>query len=398
MNHLVVFSHLRWDFVYQRPQHVLSRLAQRCGFEVIFLEEPVPGAPHASLESVHPAPGVRVLRPHLTGHAHGFHDDHTPVLRELLGKYLQAHGIDDYWLWFYTPMAMPMAAELAPSGIIYDCMDELSAFKDAPRQLLQRENALLHEADLVFTGGRSLYQAKRERNERVHCFPSSVDAAHFSRARRDPAAPHVDPPAQAGIGRPRLGFFGVVDERIDLGLLASLAHARRDWQIVMVGPVVKIDPATLPRPGNIHWLGQQSYAELPDFVAGWDVCLLPFAMNEATRFISPTKTLEYLAADRPTVSTPIRDVVDSYAHCVAIAGDTAEFVAACERALNATPDERERESAARAAVVAQTSWDRTVEAMAALIEERAAARQGPTMSERAAAAPADWVQGRAREA
>jgi glycosyltransferase involved in cell wall biosynthesis len=342
---------------------------------------------------------VRVLRAHLPGHAHGFHDDHIPALRGLLGEYLQAHGIDDYWLWFYTPMAIPLAAELAPRGIIYDCMDELSAFKDAPRQLLQRENALLREADLVFTGGRSLYEAKRERHERVHCFPSSVDAAHFARAGRDPAAPHVDPAAQAGIGRPRLGFFGVVDERIDLGLLASLAHTHRDWQIVMVGPVVKIDPATLPRPGNIHWLGQQAYAELPDFVAGWDVCLLPFALNEATRFISPTKTLEYLAADRPAVSTPIKDVVDSYAHCVAIAGTTAEFAAACEQALNAGPAERERASAARAAVVAQTSWDRTVEAMAALIEERAAARQGAGTGARAAAASADWTQGcRAREA
>ncbi|MDB5732882.1 MAG: glycosyl transferase group 1, partial [Variovorax sp.] len=258
---LIVFSHLRWDFVYQRPQQLLTRLARQ--FRVVFVEEPVPGSAQASLERLAPIDGVEVLRPHLPGHAHGFHDDHIPALRILLAEYLSAQSIDRYWLWFYTPMAMPLAAELTPQGIVYDCMDELAAFKNAPRQLLQRENALFKAADLVFTGGRSLYEAKRERHERVYCFPSSVDAAHFSRAQRTAGDDAPDHPAQSHIAHPRLGFFGVIDERIDLALIAALADARADWQVVMVGPVVKIDPATLPQRPNIHWLGQRGYAELP---------------------------------------------------------------------------------------------------------------------------------------
>lgn len=378
MNHLIVFSHLRWDFVYQRPQHLLSRLARRLPVDVIFVEEPVPRANSIGLEQFHPVHGVQVLRPHLTGLQQGFHDDHIPVLRELLAAFIRAHGITNYGLWFYTPMAMPLAAELDPLLVVYDCMDELSAFRKAPRQLVQRESALLREADLVFTGGRSLYEAKRARHERVHCLPSSVDAEHFSRAARAsssslPASESHDHPPQGR--RARLGFFGVIDERIDLPLIAALADARDDWQIVMVGPVAKIDPAILPRRANIQWMGQQRYEDLPDFVAEWDVCLLPFALNEATRFISPTKTLEYLAADRPVVGTPIRDVVDVYADVVAIAGEASDFVAACEAALRATPSERARASARRAAVVAGTSWERTVEEMAGLMEARLRAAQ-----------------------
>jgi len=372
---LVVFSHLRWDFVYQRPQHLLSRLTDR--FNVVFAEEPVPGAAAVSLERMHPVEGVTVLRPHLPGTATGFHDDHIPALRILLADYLAEQHIDNYWLWFYTPMAMPLAAELTPQGIVYDCMDELAAFKNAPRQLLQRENALFKAADLVFTGGQSLYAAKRERHAHVYCFPSSVDAAHFSRARQhdtlEGSTVH-DHVAQSHIAHPRLGFFGVIDERIDLPLIEALADARSDWNIVMVGPVVKIDPALLPQRPNLHWLGQRNYNELPDLIAGWDVCLLPFALNDSTRFISPTKTLEYLAADRPAVSTPIKDVVDPYSSLVAIAATPQAFIAACEAALVVDPDQRLRDAEARAAVVAGTSWDRTVADMTRLIEETSAAK------------------------
>ena len=370
---LVVFSHLRWDFVYQRPQQLLSRLAQK--FPVVFVEEPVPGAAEARLERLSPVAGVEVLRPHLPGPAHGFHDDHIPALRILLADYLAEQKLERYWLWFYTPMAMPLAAELTPEGIVYDCMDELAAFKNAPRQLLQRENALFKAADLVFTGGRSLYESKRERHASVHCFPSSVDAAHFARAQQTDGPDH---PAQSHIARPRLGFFGVIDERIDLPLVAALADARPEWQVVMVGPVVKIDPATLPQRANLHWLGQRSYAELPELIAGWDVCLLPFALNDSTRFISPTKTLEYLAADRPAVSTPIKDVVEPYGGIVAIAASPEAFIAACDAALQRTPQQREDDAKARAAVVAGTSWDRTAADMGRLIEEAAGAKAKPT--------------------
>jgi len=373
MNTLVVFSHLRWNFVYQRPQHLLARLALR--WRVIFIEEPMLKAERNELERFEPAPNVEVWRPHVTGDAPGFHDDHLPAMQRLVSNAMRAQGVEDYWVWFYTPMALPLAAGLSPRGVVYDCMDELAAFKHAPRQLVQRENALFKMADLVFTGGRSIYNAKRNRHPDVHCFPSSVDAAHF-------AAAKGDHPLQAGIGRPRLGYCGVIDERINLDLIDGIAAARPDWQIVMVGPTAKIEPDALPRRANIHWLGQQGYDDLPAFISSWDVCLLPFALNEATRFISPTKTLEYMACGRPSVSTSIRDVVEPYGHVVRIADTVEGFVADCEMILRRTGEEQAAHARALAEILAGTSWDRTAQAMVDLIVQADEALDAATESVR----------------
>ncbi|MES2977296.1 MAG: FAD-dependent oxidoreductase [Pseudomonadota bacterium] len=359
---IIVFSHLRWNFVYQRPQHLLSRLARH--YEIVFFEEPMPGAKEDSLEALSPAPNVRVLRPHVVGSAIGFHDDHLPVMRNQLARFIQEHGIKDYLVWFYTPMALPLASQLTPRAVVYDCMDELSAFKNAPRQLIQRENALYQFADLVLTGGPSLYQSKRERHANVHCFASSVDAEHFAPS---PGAP--DHPAQAALGRPRLGYYGVIDERIDLELIEALADAHPEWEIVMVGPLAKIAPESIPQRSNLHWLGQQSYEDLPALVAGWDVCLMPFALNEATRFISPTKTLEYMAAGRPAVSTRIRDVAEPYSHVVEIADTPLAFIAACERLLAESPEQQAARANLMREIVAKTSWDNTAEDIHTLIEK-----------------------------
>jgi glycosyltransferase involved in cell wall biosynthesis len=358
METLLVFSHLRWNFVYQRPQHLLSRLARR--WRVVFVEEPMPGATEDRLEVIAPCADVTVWRPHLRNPAPGFHDDHLAVLQPMLRTAMQADGVKDYWTWFYTPMAYPLANGLRSRGIVYDCMDELSQFRNAPRQLLQRETALLKAADLVFTGGPSLYRAKRDRHPDVHCFSSSVDAAHFASA-------DADHPLQAQLPRPRLGWAGVIDERVNLELIAAVADARPKWQLVMVGPIVKIDPASVPQRPNIHWLGQQAYEDLPRFISSWDVCILPFALNEATRFISPTKILEYMACGRPSVSTSIRDVVDPYGHLVPIADEPRAFIEACEATLARTPHQQFMHAKALAEVVAGTSWDRTADAMAALI-------------------------------
>ncbi|HZY20001.1 MAG TPA: glycosyltransferase [Ramlibacter sp.] len=365
MQTLIVFSHLRWNFVYQRPQHLLSRLASR--WRVVFVEEPVPGEAEQRLEKFSPTDGVEVWRPHVTADAPGFHDDHISILQKFIQDAIREEKITDYWVWFYTPMAVPLAAELEPRGIVYDCMDELTLFKHAPRQLVQRENVLFRDADLVFTGGPSLYNSKKNRHPSVHCFPSSVDAKHFSSAKGD----H---PLQSGLGRPRLGYCGVIDERINMELIDAMATRHPDWQIVMVGPVVKIDPNGLPRHANIHWLGQQSYNDLPSFINGWDVCLMPFALNEATRFISPTKMLEYMACGRPSVSTSIRDVVEPYGHVVSIADTPQDYVAACEAILARTPEQQAAHSAELARAIARTSWDRTAQAMAALIEQADRAR------------------------
>jgi glycosyltransferase involved in cell wall biosynthesis len=227
-------------------------------------------------------------------------------------------------------------------------------------------------ADVMFTGGPSLYQAKQARHPNVHCFPSSVDAAHFRSAREGQPSQVAEAVDQAGLPHPRLGFYGVIDERLDIGLLAYLAEHRPDWQFVLVGPVVKIDPSTLPHRPNVHYFGQRSYDDLPRYLVGWDVCLLPFALNEATRFISPTKTLEYMAAERPIVSTPITDVAEPYGDVVYLGSTPEEFLAACDAALGAAPEERARRAARMREVLAGTSWDVTVAAMEKLIAEAVA--------------------------
>jgi glycosyltransferase involved in cell wall biosynthesis len=359
---VICFSHLRWNFVYQRPQHLLSRCAR--GRRVFYFEEPVFDAPGQPIltSSIDPS-GVTVVVPHLRAAQEPASID--AELRWLLDSLIETEGIEPDLLWYYTPMALTFSAHLRPRAILYDCMDELSGFAGAPAGLRNAESALMARAHVVFTGGRSLYEAKRHHHENIHPFPSSVDVPHFASARRRRGP---EPDDQAAIPRPRLGFYGVVDERFDRELIAAAAALRPDWHYVIVGPVVKIDPEMLPRAANIHYLGSKSYNVLPDYLAGWDVALLPFARNDATRYISPTKTPEYLAAGRPVVSTSIRDVVHPYgdlglAH---IADDPDGFVAACEAALSESAVERQRVADA---LLSRMSWDATWHAMADLIAQ-----------------------------
>ncbi|HSV18264.1 MAG TPA: NAD(P)-binding protein [Casimicrobiaceae bacterium] len=362
MNSLIVFSHLRWDFVYQRPQHIMSRLARH--WRILFVEEPVfdPGDPYAELRA--PLTNVTVMRPHTPLTSPGFHDDQIPLLQKLVSQTVEREHLGRYGAWLYTPMALPLLQKLTPDVLVYDCMDELTGFRGAPRQLQQRETALLTMANLVFAGGPSLYEARRNRHPSVHAFPSSVDASHFARA-RDTGATSAE---VAGLPRPRLGYFGVLDERLDLSLLRTMAEERPDWQICLVGPTAKIDAGSLPHAPNLHYFGQRRYEDLPGMLAGWDVCLLPFARNEATRFISPTKTLEYMAAGKPIVSTPIADVRTLYGDAVRFAETPAEFIAACERSLVEPAEERRTREVAAEAMLARTSWDDTVARMQALVE------------------------------
>lgn len=366
---LVCFSHLRWNFVFQRPQHLMTRLARR--FAVLFWEEP---EIVAALEGprlarrICPASGVEIAVPELPA---GLDAAGTrAALRALLDGALAGRS-GPLTCWYYTPMMLPFSDHLAADCVVYDCMDELANFRFAPPDLLANEAALLARADLVFTGGYSLYEAKRDRHPRVHPFPSSVDHAHFAGARAG-AAQADEPADQAGLPRPRLGFYGVIDERIDLDLLAALADARPEWSLVMVGPVVKISADDLPRRPNLHYLGSKDYAELPRYLAGWDVALMPFAINESTRFISPTKTPEYLAAGRPVVSTPVTDVVRHYGGMdgVWISGALEGFLAGCEAAL--AVHERADWLAEADAFLAGTRWDDTAARMVALIEDELA--------------------------
>jgi len=346
---LVCFSHLRWGFVFQRPNHLMSRFA-RIG-RVFFIEEPIHDEGPIGLESVEAIKNLWVCTPHINSATSS--EMAEAMQRRLLDGLIRKHRIVSPVEWFYTPMALPLATHLDPSLVVYDCMDELSGFHGAPSELLEREERLFGHADVVFAGGSSLYESKRTRHPEVFLFPSSVDDAHFASARTR----ENDPPDQAPIGFPRVGFFGVIDERMDLALIENLARRRPQYQIIMIGPVVKISEDSLPRLSNIHYLGMKSYSDLPKYIGGWQVAMMPFALNEATRFISPTKTLEYLAAGRPIVSTAVPDVINPYGSngFVRIA-DENSFAASIDAALDT---DLARFRADADAVLLRTSWDKS---------------------------------------
>jgi UDP-galactopyranose mutase len=359
---LLCFSHLRWDFVFQRPQQLMSRFADE--MTVVFWEEPIEiGEKETPLLRVRAAedyPNVRIVVPHLPA---GLDEEHRDAaLKRLLDAY--SAGLSRPLIaWYYTPMMLPFSRDLDASVVVFDAMDELSKFMFAPQNLLDLERELIERADLVFTGGSSLYEAKKDRHDRVHLFPSSVDRIHFAKAR----AHQFDPADQEDLNRPRLGFYGVIDERFDIELLDAIAKMRPDWSFVMVGPVVKISEDDLPRRPNIHYLGPKKYEQLPAYLSGWDVALMPFAMNESTQFISPTKTPEYLAGGKPVVSTPVRDVVRHYGHLqgVGIASTPEEFVAQCEQMLSLG---RDGDWLAEAdLLLSATSWNTTQARMSGLI-------------------------------
>jgi glycosyltransferase involved in cell wall biosynthesis len=371
---LICLSHLRWDFVFQRPNHLMTRCARER--RVFFLEEPLFDAdqPYLSVREV--SPQLFVVTPRLTRDTRG--ESVSVSQKRALRELMDSARIDRPILWFYTPMALTFANDLPASLVVYDCMDELSLFKGAPPELSALERDLLDRADLVFTGGASLHAVKSRQHERVHLFPSSIDVSHFGMARGAP----TEPSDQMPVGRPRIGFFGVIDERIDLELLRAVAEARPMYHFVLVGPVVKIDPATIPVLPNIHCLGQKRYSELPSYLAHWDVAMMPFAQNDSTRFISPTKTLEYLAGGKPVVSTPIRDVVSPYGEqgLVHIA-EPQRFADAIDAALAEDP----RSKWPRVdAMLALGSWDRTWTEMSALMAR--------ALSTGSAAVARDWAR------
>lgn len=358
---LLCFSHLRWGFVFQRPNHLLSRFSKHQ--RVFFIEEPVfvEGEERMHIENYND--NLYVVTLHLP---HGLPPEEVSKRQQkMINSLALQMQIKRYFSWYYTPMALPFTEHLNPELVVYDCMDELAAFKFAPPELTQCEKRLFQKADVVFTGGHSIYESKKNDHHNIYSFPSSIDKHHFGKARRI----KTDPADQAAIPHPRFGFFGVIDERFDIELIDAVAKAKPDWQFVLLGPVVKIDPATLPRYNNVHYLGGKSYNELPSYLAGWDVAMIPFAINESTRFISPTKTPEYLAAGKPVISTPIRDVVSPYGTngLVHIVNNADEFIAVAETELK-----KKRRTAWQKKVdefLQGNSWDRTWSQMVRHIED-----------------------------
>lgn len=348
---MVVFCHLRWGFVYQRPQHLISRMAKTN--KILFVEEPIgfnEGEENEyELEIIND--NLHVMKPKVKDIA---------SIKKILIPFLKNSKISTGW--FYSAAFSPLLETLEFDTIIYDCMDELSLFKGASPELISQENYLLSKADIVFTGGKSLYESKNKNHNNVYCFPSSVDRKHFEKANLEETKLPQD---MEKIKKPIVGYFGVIDERINLDLLQKTAQLQPKVSFVMIGPLAKIGEEDLPREENIHYLGMKSYEDLPAYLKGFDMAMMPFALNDATRFISPTKTLEYMAAGKPIISTAIKDVERDYSHCINIIETAEEFSQAIENLWHVhQPDV----SGDYNEILSNTSWDNTANKMQTIIK------------------------------
>lgn len=351
---LIVFCHLRWDFVIQRPQHLINRLAKNR--KVLFVEEPIGHEAHERGTAVirNVAPNIQVLQPRT---------DHTRLAEEiapLILNFIKEAGWKKPFIWFYSAAFGDLAKLIPHSLLVYDCMDELSAFRGAPASLIEQEKRLLTAADVVFTGGKSLYEAKKLLSDRVWCYPSSVDSAHFEKALH---AGTAIPSDLEKVARPVVGYYGVIDERIDYELIADVARQHPEVSFVMIGPVVKVNPADLPQAANLHYLGGKDYSELPAYLKGFDIAMMPFALNESTKFISPTKTLEYIAAQKPVISTPVYDVVRDYSEVIPIVRTADEFSKALSGFLQKDATQRDTRLDKYKTILQAVSWDKTAAAM-----------------------------------
>jgi glycosyltransferase involved in cell wall biosynthesis len=360
-NDIIVFSHLRWNFVFQRPQHIITRLAKKR--KILFVEEPIPfkESEHGKAHLLYPEKNITILQPKISS------EEMLTELPRLIKKQNKSLNLDNPLLWFYSAAFSELISEIKHSLVVYDCMDELSAFDGASPSLIAQEKYLLSEADVVFTGGKSLYEEKKKWAENVFCFPSSVDKKHFSQVglRED----LVLRPKERKISHPTVGFYGVLDERLDISLLEQVARRMPKVNFIMIGPVVKIDPAALPHLPNIYYLGPKSYEQLPIYLQKIDIAIIPFALNESTKFISPTKTLEFMAARKPIISTPITDVVRDYKKVIRIVTSPDSFAKAINYYLNESPTQKVRREKRYEAILAQTSWDATVVSMKKIIHD-----------------------------
>lgn len=346
---MIVFCHLRWQFVYQRPQHIISRLSKN--LKILMVEEPI-----GFNESNHFTADIQIVNPNL--HILQPHVDHISEISNVLPKYVANKSIKIGW--FYSAAFMPVLKNLNFDTVVYDCMDELSLFKGAPQSLIDLEKELLEKADIVFTGGKSLYAAKEQLHDNVFCFPSSVDQKHFAQALNGiDVAPDI-----ANIASPIVGYYGVIDERINLELLKETAEMLPEVSFVMIGPLAKINDQDLPHLSNIYYLGMKTYEELPAYLKAFDIAMMPFALNDATKFISPTKTLEYMAAEKPIISTRIVDVERDYAHCVDIVEDAEEF---CNAIINWKLRGFNKQEEYQT-ILNNTSWQKTAEKMQSIIK------------------------------
>ena len=355
---LVVFSHLRWKFVYQRPQHLVTRLARY--HKVLYVEEPlsVLNGNYGTSNVFEPIENVIVIQPHINS----IKDTSTltGIVSSMASRYLDR----PYVIWTYSPAFIDIISSLHSQAIIYDCMDELSAFKGADLSLKIQERQLFQIADMVFTGGKSLYEAKKPHHPETHLFPSSVDHHHFVSALK---AETLIPPDIKRLAKPVIGYYGVIDERLDYDLIYEVSRLLPDYSFVFVGPIAKIDQTELPQAKNIHYLGEKHYSQLPGYLKAFDIAMMPFNQGESTRYISPTKTLEFMAARKTIVSTPIPDIQAQYHDVIALGTGAVEFADQINNLLNESTKNRALRLRNEQQFIRATSWDKTAEKMTSLI-------------------------------
>jgi len=394
MPYLIVFSHIRWNCIYQRPQNLMSRLAYH--YRVLFIEEPIyeqTVSRYPTLEYSCQGPNIEVLTPRTGVPTAGFNQQQASILAPLLEEYLLANCIEDYAIWFYTPMAYSFIDYLQPKAVIYDCTEIDSERDEDSMEWREMEEALVDHADTIFTSGPSLYDSKRDIHPNVHCLPNAVDMVHFSPERLLQTSHSSTDVAQLQekIGFPRLGFFGVIDERIDFDLLAKVAEARPDWNIVMLGPIKNVNESELPKYPNIHWLGMHSYERLPYFLATWDVCFLPYIVNDLTGFINPCQTLEYMAAEKPVVSTAIPDIAAMYEDVAHFVHTPKQFIEQCETLLSHTAVERSALVSGMLTAVWRMSWDNAVESVRRELDQHLRTGQSISTAELGASLPLNSI-------
>lgn len=346
---MIVFCHLRWDFVYQRPQHLISRMAKN--MKILLVEEPWHREHEEGSRLTVINENLSILQPNVASI-----EEITSILPEYVKDMKAATG------WFYSASFVPVLQDMQFDKIVYDCMDELSLFKGAPEKLIEQEKYLVAHADIIFTGGKSLFESKQKMHDNVYCFPSSVDEKHFAKAMNGIAIPDDI----VNIPGPIVGYYGVIDERINLNLVNEIALAKPDVSFVMIGPLAKIGEHELPRQNNIYYLGMKTYEELPGYLKAFSIAMMPFALNDATKYISPTKTLEYMAAGKPIISTAIKDVVRDYKSCVKIIDNVQEFADAIDCQLMDAPDVFMKHEYTE--ILQKTSWDNTAGKMINIIK------------------------------
>jgi glycosyltransferase involved in cell wall biosynthesis len=288
-----------------------------------------------------------------------------PARRVVLNLAARRLGMKDPLLWIYLPTMAPGLAAFPRGTVLYDCVDEYSAFPQfasKAQDIRKLEEQLLRRADVVTTSSAALFEAKSRLNPCTHLVENVADFDHFVRT------PEAEPDARfEALSRPRVGFVGAIStHKIDAGLVAACAAMKKDWSFVFVGGEIdgrEVIETCAPLE-NVHFAGHIGYEKLPNTMACFDLLWIPYGMNDYTRCVFPIKFFEYLASGKPVVSTPI-PALRKYAHLVEIADGAEEMVKALQTALaTESPEKRSR----RVAAARGNTWNHRIDRILEVLE------------------------------